>query len=187
MENTPITETQIWTTVLRATTCNGGDIETHHTWELESAAYQGGLSITQVYFNGHLVDSEGNQVVWDYAYHYEVEHREDGICESIWWPVLHRPTPVQPRPTYNVLVLLDKHGTVEVGTDGLLNVFILDETIKDHPNEPSEQEKQFFNLVWDRLPEHRGVDDNPSIYDFSAVGLYPNGGYKRTISHQPIN
>lgn len=82
-----------------------------------------------------------------------------------------QPAPALPKPVYNVLVLLDKHGTVEAGTDGLVNVFILDETIKDHPNEPTKQESEFFNMVWDRLPVHYAVEDNGSIYDFSEVGL----------------
>lgn len=81
-----------------------------------------------------------------------------------------QPAPVQTPPIPNVLILVEG-GIVEVGIDMPVNLFIMDLDIMDEENEPSEQEKQFFNLVWDRLPEHRNVDDNGSIYDFAQVGL----------------
>jgi hypothetical protein len=98
MEDT--TTSPIWTTVLRATTNerdeHGIRVDVHANWTLESAAAESGLTITQVFFGDHLQDLEGNKVVWDYQYHYEIEHKEDGLCMSIWWPVLHKPAPVEP-------------------------------------------------------------------------------------------
>lgn len=85
----------VWTTVLRATTNvrdeHGISPQVHANWTLESAADESGLNITQIYFGDDLKDLEGNKVVWDYQHHYEIEHKEDGLCMSLWWPVLHRP------------------------------------------------------------------------------------------------
>ena len=230
MESTT-TETPIWTTVLRATTNerdeHGITPIVHASWTLESAAAESGLTITQVFFGDELQDLEGNKVVWDYQYHYEIEHKEDGLCMSLWWPVLHKPLAAdQPaahelfiglyagqvagfyanesicikavsidssdldglqeieyigdhrladlhhpaRPIPNVLVLVEG-GIVEVGTDMPIHLYVMDLDIQDEESEPTKQEKDMFDLVWNRLPEHRGVDDNGSIYDFSAVGL----------------
>ena len=174
MENTPISESKIWTTVLRATTNtrdeHGISVQCHASWTLETAADESGLKITQVYFGDDLKDLAGNPVSWNYNWHYEIEHRKDGLCESIWWPVLHKPAPVLAPPIPNVLVLVEG-GVVEVGMDMPVNLFIMDLDIKDDEREPTKQERGMFDLIWDRLPEHRGVDDNGSIYDFSAVGL----------------
>lgn len=78
--------------------------------------------------------------------------------------------PAMPLPIPSVLVLLEK-GIVEVGCDMPINLYVMDLDIQDDEKEPTKQEKGFFNTIWDRLPDHRGVDDNGSIYNFSAVGL----------------